>query len=66
MADFNLPKTKKQNNRTKGVAKAAKVQRRKEAEERNAKYQALPLEQKLAQNSPNGKVAKKLLAKAKK
>jgi hypothetical protein len=43
-----------------GITKSVREQRRKEAEERNAKYQALPLEQKLARNPPNGKVAKKL------
>lgn len=48
-----------------GITKQIREQRRKVAEERNAKYQTLTLEQKLARNSPNGKVAKKLLKAAK-
>lgn len=48
-----------------GITKTIREQRRKEAEERNAKYQALPLEQKLARQTPNGKVAKKLAKLAK-
>jgi hypothetical protein len=59
----NLPKTKKQNNRTKGVAKAAKLQRRKEAEERQASYDKLSIDQKLAQPHLGAKERKKLLAR---
>jgi hypothetical protein len=39
-------------------------QRRKDAEARNEIYSKLTLEQKLSRNSPNGKVAKKLLKAA--
>lgn len=38
-------------NHKKGIAAARKAEKRKEAEERNAAYQALPLEEKIARNS---------------
>ena len=47
-------------NHHRGIAKAAKEQRRKEAEERNAKYQLLTVEQKLARQPEGGKVWAKI------
>ena len=47
-----------------GKTKQIMEQRRKDAELRNEQYAKLTLEQKLARNSQNGKVAKKLLAAA--
>lgn len=44
--------------------KQVREQKRKEAEVRNAAYASLTLEQKLARNTPDGKVAKKLLKAA--
>lgn len=46
------------------ATKQVREERRKQAELRNAEYAKLTLEQKLARNTPNGKVAKKLLAAA--
>lgn len=42
--------------------KLRREEKRKEAEVRNAAYQKLSLKEKLARNTPNGKVARKLLA----
>ncbi len=44
--------------------KQVREQKRKEAEVRNAAYASLTLEQKLARQKPDGKVARKLQYKA--
>ena len=63
MADLNLPKTKKQNYRKSGAAAAAIARKRKEAEERQASYSKLTIDQKLAQPHLGAKERKKLLAR---
>jgi len=50
----------KDNSRKSGAAAMNKERKRREAEERNAEYQALPLEEKMARNST--KVRNKLTA----
>jgi hypothetical protein len=62
MARDHLNKNKiKDNSRKTGWAAEKKAAKRKEAEARNAKYQALSLDEKLARNST--KVKNKLLSK---
>ena len=51
----------KNRNKLKGVPAERKAQRRAEAEERNAVYQALPIEEKLKRHKEGGKVWKKLM-----
>lgn len=64
MAIDALVKTgKKLNNRKSGAAAANKLRKRTEAEERQAKYSKLTLEQKLAQPQLGAKERAKLLAK---
>lgn len=46
-----------------GDARRHKEQKRKDAEARNAEYQALSLEEKLARQTPGGKVWNKLKKK---
>jgi hypothetical protein len=57
------PRGKKLNNRKSGAATAKKLQKRQEAEERQAKYSKLTIEQKLAQPHLGAKERKKLLAR---
>ena len=59
--DSLRPKTKKLNYRKSGAAAAKKSQKRVDAEARQAKYAALPLDMKLAQSGT--KERKKLLAR---
>ena len=54
----------KDNSRKRGVPQQQKEQRRKDAQERQAKYAALPFEEKLARAGAKEKA--KLLAKAQK
>jgi len=62
----NLFKSKKQNNLTKGILKAKRERKRLEAAERQKKYDALSLDQKLAKARPGSKEHTKLLAKVQK
>lgn len=53
-------------NHKKGIAAAAKEQRRKDAQERQAKYDKLTIEQKLAQPHLGAKERAKLMARIQK
>jgi hypothetical protein len=64
--DLLAPRGKKTNNRKSGAAADAKARRRKEAEERQAKYDKLTLAQKLAQSHLGTKERAKLLKKQQK
>lgn len=50
-----LQPTGKKTNHKKGIAAAAKVRRREEAEARNAEFQKLPASEKQARNTGNAK-----------
>jgi hypothetical protein len=65
MANELVPSGKKLNNRKSGAAADAKARRRREAEERQAKYDKLTLAQKLAQPHLGAKEKAKLLKKQK-
>lgn len=52
---------RKLNNRKSGAAERDKIRKREEAEERNAKYKKLSLEEKLERQVKDGKVYNKLL-----
>ena len=56
-------KSKKQNHLTKGILRAKRELKRQEAEARQAKYDALTLDQKIAKAIPGSKEHTKLLAK---
>ena len=56
----NMFKSKKQNNQTKGILKAKRERKRKEAEERQAKHDALSLDQKLAKATPGSREHQRL------
>lgn len=67
MAVDSLVKTgKKLNNRKSGAAAAHKLQKRTEAEARQASYAKMTVEQKLAQPALGAKERKKLLARGSK
>jgi hypothetical protein len=59
--EMNLPRTKKQNNRKSGVQAANKKRRQDEAAVRQAGYDKLTLDQKLAQPHLGAKERAKLL-----
>jgi len=63
--EFQIKRGKKQNNLKSGAALAKKERKRKEAAERQAKYDALSLDQKIARAGvfPNGKEYARLVAK---
>ncbi len=65
MSDGLLGKSKKQNNRKSGAAEAKRLRKRKEAEARQAKSDALTVEQKLAKAVVGSKEYNKLVAKLK-
>lgn len=58
---MELRKNGTKTNHHKGIAAAYKVQKRKEAEERNAAYQKLSFEDKLARHKEGGKAWTKLI-----
>ena len=60
---MNLKGNKTKTNHQKGIAAAKKAQKREEAMARNEAYQKLTLEEKLARQTPGGKVYNKLIAK---
>ena len=62
-AEFLIKASKKQNNRKSGAAAAKKLRKRKEAEERQAKYNALSFEQKLTKAVVGSREYKRLLTK---
>ena len=61
-----LKRSKKENNRTSGKLRAKNLRKRQEAEERQTRYNALSLDQKLAKATPGSREHTKLLAKIQK
>lgn len=58
-----LMKSKKQNHLTKGILRAKKALKRQEAEARQAKYDAMTLDQKIAKATPGSREYNRLIAK---